>query len=62
MTTKIQNLRFDGSDVQVSVVQLAGTQDLSGADRLRDRAVNALSRPSSQSKPLQGAPQRRLQN
>jgi hypothetical protein len=40
--TSIQYLRFGDVDVQVSVVQLPGTQDTSAADRLRDRAVDAL--------------------
>jgi Trypsin-co-occurring domain 1 len=42
MTTSIQYLRFGDSDVGVSVVQLPGTQNTSAADRLRDRAVDAL--------------------
>jgi hypothetical protein len=42
--TTIQQMRFGDSDVWVSVVQLPGTQDTSSADRLRDRAVDALER------------------
>lgn len=42
MTASIEYLRFGGSDVRVSVVQVPGTQHTSAADRLRDRAVDAL--------------------
>jgi hypothetical protein len=39
---KIQDLRFGDLDVQVAVIQLPGTEETSAADRLRDRAVDAL--------------------
>jgi hypothetical protein len=39
---KIQNLRFGDLNVQVAVIQLPGTEETSAADRLRDRAVDAL--------------------
>lgn len=42
MATSIRPLRFGGADVQVSVVQLPGTENTSAADRLRERAVDAL--------------------
>src|SRR2546430_17334585 len=42
MTANIQYLRFGNVDVRASVVQLPGSQDTSAADRLRDRAVDAL--------------------
>lgn len=38
----IQQVRFGDADVWVSVVQLPGTQETSAAERLRDRAVDAL--------------------
>jgi hypothetical protein len=38
----IQYLRFGDVEVPVSVVQSPGTENTSAADRLRDRAVDAL--------------------
>ena len=42
MPASIQPLRFGDADVQVCVVQLPGTQNTSAADRIRERAVDAL--------------------
>lgn len=42
MAASIQKLRFGDADVAVCVVQVPGTQQTSGADRLRERAVDAL--------------------
>ena len=47
MTASIEYLRFGDLDVQVSVVQLPGTEKTSAADRLRDRAVDALEQAQS---------------
>lgn len=47
MTASIEYLRFGDLDVRVSVVQLPGTEKTSAADRLRDRAVDALEQAQS---------------
>jgi len=42
MTANIQALPFGGATIGVSVVQVSGTQKTGAAERLRDRAVDAL--------------------
>jgi Trypsin-co-occurring domain 1 len=42
MATSIQHLKFGDSEIRVSVVLTPGTQNTSSADRIRDRAVDAL--------------------
>jgi phosphoribosylanthranilate isomerase len=42
MATSIQPVRFGEAKVQVSVVQIHGTENTSATDRIRDRAVDAL--------------------